>query len=251
MRKRSLKMSMHETPLYSPFQRSVRLLAFVLFTLFSLYYLVLLAKDFQLSYVGFLFLAFLFAILSVDFLSGLLHWAADTWGTVDWPIVGKSIIQSFRLHHTDQKGITRHDFVETNGDVAIVAVLVQALGLVLLPFFAFHYFFLAYFGFLTIIGQMTNQFHKWAHQDRVPRGIRFLQKCHIILSSQHHETHHTAPHQNYYCITFGWLNPFLTAISFFPFLEKIVTFTTGLKPRLDVSVEKRRVRKSLRLVSKA
>ncbi len=232
---------------YSPFQRSLRLVAFVLFLLFSLYYLSLLVLDFQWSSLSFVVLAFFLAILTIDFLSGLLHWAADTWGTVEWPLVGKSIIQSFRLHHTDQKGITRHDFVETNGDVAIVAVLVQALGLVLFQFFVFHYFLVCYFAFVTIIGQMTNQFHKWAHQDTAPRFISVLQKYHVILSPEHHGTHHTAPHESYYCITFGWLNPFLTAIHFFPFLEKLVMLSTGLQPRVDVVVKKRmkRIMKNL------
>lgn len=236
---------MKEEALYSPFQRKLRLIAFGLFLVFSLYYIFLLIEGFSFSLLGFLLLAFFCALLTVDFLSGILHWAADTWGTVEWPLVGRSIIQSFRLHHTDQKGITRHDFIETNGDVAIVAVLVQILGLVLLQFVALHYFFLSYFAFMTIIGQMTNQFHKWAHQDTVPKFIYFLQKSRFILSKEHHGIHHTAPHETYYCITFGWLNPFLAAIRFFPFLERIITFSTGLHPRMDTVVKKKVRRVSL------
>jgi len=211
----------------------LRVVAFVLFLIFSCYYLGLLFLDFRLAYLPYLFLAFFLSLLTVDFLSGLLHWAADTWGNVSWPVVGKSIIQSFRLHHIDQKGITRHDFIETNGDVAIVALIVQILGIGVLFFFTFHYFFIAYFGFVTIIGQMTNQMHKWAHQDRVPRIITFLQRYDVILSAEHHGLHHKAPHTSYYCITFGWMNPFLTSIRFFPRLEKVITFCTGLQPRDD------------------
>ena len=230
---------------YSSFQIRLRLIAFVLFLGFSLFYFGLVLWNFQFSFLPYLFLAFFFALLTVDFLSGFIHWAADTWGTVELPIVGKSIIQSFRLHHSDQKGITRHNFLETNGDVAIVAVIVQVFGFFLLQSFAFHYFILCYFAFLTTVGQMTNQIHKWAHQDKAPKFISFLQRYHLILSPEHHGTHHTAPHENYYCITFGWLNPFFTAIGFFPFLEKIISFFIGLTPRAEIVRKKKMIRISL------
>lgn len=50
---------------------------------------------------------------------------------------------------------------------------------------------------------------------------------------QHHDVHHTAPFDKYYCITTGWLNWPLTKIGFFKGLEKLVTMTTGAIPRAD------------------
>jgi len=177
--------------------------------------------------------AFMLGFVAADFISGFVHWAADTWGTPEWPIIGKALIRPFREHHVDQKEITRHDFIETNGNNCFISIG-PTVAAALLPLSDAAWFFVAAMVFalcLSVFG--TNQFHKWAHMDEPPPPVRWLQRANLILPPEHHAVHHTAPYARYYCITVGWLNEALFRVRFFQVLERIVSATTGLVPRED------------------
>lgn len=161
-------------------------------------------------------LSLLGGFVLADFLSGVAHWAGDTVGDERTPFLGRNFVKPFRMHHVDPKDITRHDFVETNGNSSIASLPAMGLLLVVMPREAnlFHYLCLttaiaAFFVFCT------NQFHKWAHADTLPDWVKWLQRSGLILSPQHHAIHHASPHDKYYCITVGWMNPLLTRIGFF------------------------------------
>ncbi|CAF0837247.1 unnamed protein product [Adineta ricciae] len=178
-------------------------------------------------------------ILTADFASGIVHWGADTWGSVDMPFIGRNFLRPFREHHIDPTSITRHDFIETNGDN--FAVIVPYLFYMAHKFTYFSdadikrsYNFEVYMFLLAIFVSMTNQFHKWSHTYfGLPSYIVFLQRYHIILPRKHHRVHHVVPHDTYFCITTGWLNRPLEMIKFWPWLEAIVEKYTGAKPRSD------------------
>lgn len=179
--------------------------------------------------------ATLLGLISADFVSGLVHWMGDTWGNADWPIVGKTLIRTFREHHVDQEAITRHDFIETNGMNCMVSLPALVLALVL-PLSAGQpvmYFLVTWIYSLTLWVLATNQIHKWSHQKTRPQWITFLQNKHLILPPEHHSIHHAAPYSKYYCITTGWLNAPLSKIDFFRKSERLITKLTGAIPRQD------------------
>ena len=161
--------------------------------------------------------------IGADFFSGLVHFLGDTFGTEETPILGQSFIKPFREHHVNPKGMTEHDFVETSGNNCIVSIpfLLLVYYLVDIKSSLFHYSFYSFFSFLMIAVFITNQIHKWAHLENPGWLISFLQKHNLILSPEHHQVHHTEPFDKYYCITVGWLNPFLYKIHFFEGIKNL------------------------------
>jgi ubiquitin-conjugating enzyme E2 variant len=184
-----------------------------------------------LPVLGATFAALLFGQLGADFASGFVHWAADNWGSESWPVLGSGFIRPFRHHHVDPEDISKHSFVELNGNNCIVSlplfwIASAALGLGGVAGFFVGAFFLSLA--CWVLG--TNQFHAWAHMPQPPRLVQTLQSWGLILSKPHHNVHHTRPHNDNYCITTGWLNAPLRALRFFHILETTITKLTGVVP---------------------
>lgn len=176
-------------------------------------------------------LSLFFGALTADFVSGVAHWALDTWGSTATLIFG-FLIRSFREHHVDQTSITRHDFIETNGDNTLPvnpALLLMVFVPVTSSTVVYHTFLVSF----TLLVIFTNQCHKWAHEAKPHPWVRLAMDCHLTLSPQNHRIHHKGEHDLHYCITTGWLNPFLDAINFWRKAETVITFLTGAIPRAN------------------
>jgi hypothetical protein len=191
-------------------------------TLFAMAWRVLGAMDTTWDWVNLGFTG-LTGYLIADFISGLVHWAGDTIGDESTPFLGKNFVTPFRYHHVDPKDITRHDFIETNGNNCIVVVTPLASAYLLLPReTTFGFFCATLMGFIALFIVATNQFHKWAHTDEPPRFAAWLQRWGLILSTDHHDVHHAQPHDQQYCITVGWMNPLLNRVRFFRAVEAVI-----------------------------
>jgi plasmanylethanolamine desaturase len=168
-------------------------------------------------------------VLISDFLSGAAHWAGDTLGDESMPLLGRSFIAPFREHHLDPDGITRHDFVEINGNTCIaLAPLLPVLYWTTPTTTGISFFLWSTLALTCFFIFCTNQFHKWAHEIDPPVFVRFLQGSGLILSPRRHSIHH-AHLNDHYCITVGWMNPLLAKIQFFRLVEG---FVARLRPQL-------------------
>ncbi|CAF2674101.1 unnamed protein product [Rotaria sp. Silwood2] len=224
---------------YTKEKRIQEIISIILCIIFMVYNFFYICRYFDMRNWYLIIPSALLGILTADLASGIVHWSADTWGSVDMPFIGRNFLRPFREHHIDPTSITRHDFIETNGDN--FAVTVPYLLYMTYKFTYWNdtdirriYNFEVYMFLLAIFVSMTNQFHKWSHTYfGLPSYIVFLQRYHIILPRKHHRLHHVVPHDTYFCITTGWLNWPLEMIQFWSRLESIVEKYTGAKPRSD------------------
>jgi ubiquitin-conjugating enzyme E2 variant len=168
-------------------------------------------------------------VLAADLVSGLIHWGCDTWGSETTPWLGPRFLRPFRVHHINPEDLLERDFLDLNGDVALLNVPVLLAGL-LLPLDTTWGRVLAVLALAYSLASLpTNQVHQWAHMPRPPRLVAWLQRTGLILSRQHHQRHHTPPYTSHYCISTGWCNLLLGWI--FPLLERLVSGCSGAQPR--------------------
>lgn len=209
----------HSTPLHS-FLEHATTYTFPVVLLLNLYWAS--ARLYELEWLWMLAIAIPLGLVASDFVTGILHWIPDTYGSEHTPVLGPSVVKPFRLHHLYPRDICTHDLVETLGNSCIIAVPALSLSLYLIWIMPDSLWLAPAVIFLSILAVgtvLTNQFHKWAHQERPSAIVRWLQRARIVLGPGHHELHHTEPFNKHYCITNGWLNPVLNRVGFFRKIE--------------------------------
>ncbi len=164
-------------------------------------------------------------LLAADAAGGLAHWFCDRFLEEDTWVLGPLLIAPFREHHLDPQAMTRHGFLELNGNSALALAPVLALALWCWPSgeaSSGALFFGSFLVVFTIAAFATNQLHCWAHRLDPPAAVRWLQRRGLVLSPEAHARHHAPPHDRAYCVTTGWLNRGLDRCGFFRASERVL-----------------------------
>ncbi len=174
-------------------------------------------------------LEFILTILAIDFVSGLVHWAEDTFGTEKTPIIGRWIVTPNVIHHESPTAFTEKNWLQSSWDLllASVAILLVCWLFDLLTWHVWIFCFL---------GANANQLHKYAHLpvSKIPIVVRIPQKIGLVQSAKDHALHHKGEENQAYCVITPYLNPVLDKLKFWRILELITVPIFGAPRREDL-----------------
>jgi len=168
------------------------------------------------------------AILAADLASGLVHWAEDTFGTEDTPIIGRWIVAPNVLHHHDATAFVHKGWLASSWDLALLGLSVMAVA-----------WWLGLFGWpvvlLTCVGANANEIHKWNHLGRrAPAFVRVLWSSRLLQRPGHHAAHHRGQKNTHYCVVTPFLNPVLDGLGCWRGLERLLVPLFGAARRADL-----------------
>lgn len=152
-------------------------------------------------------------ILITDLITGIMHWAEDTWTAPSRNrFIDAWIVQPNIDHHRHPGKMREGGYWETNRvcialAVAAMAILAAAHVHAWQPYLVF------------LLASHSNHVHLWSHSSRTPGVVRRLQKYGILQSPSHHAKHHKTPYATRFCTLTNALNPVLDALGFWRALE--------------------------------
>lgn len=172
---------------------------------------------------------FALTMIAIDLVSGLVHWAEDTFGTADTPIYGKWIVVPNIEHHEHPASFTHKTWLQSSWDLTLASALIVGVCWIT-GHLSWHVWLFA------MLGANANQLHKYAHmpEHKVPFYLRWCIQAGILQGARHHARHHMGEKNLAYCVITPYLNPILDFLGFWRLLEKITVPLFGAPRRTDL-----------------
>ena len=153
-------------------------------------------------------------ILLADFFAGTVHWWEDAYGNPNWKYLGKSVIIPNIEHQQFPRRFLKNTFVDRVKISVFIAFILSGILYMfnMLNYTLFFALFLASFG---------NEFHAMTHKTDKENGkiIVFFKRIGLVQSSKMHGQHHKSPYNINYCVMTNYLNPVLSIMRFWIFIE--------------------------------
>ena len=161
-------------------------------------------------------------VITIDFLSGFVHWFFDTQVEPSESLAGRIAIDFLDHHVRPGRTAEVGFFVSAHRPALFVTLPLVTLATVLtLPAIPAAVIFWA--GFFSMLVPQT---HKEAHLSENHAITKWLQKSRLILHPQSHQKHHDDNSQSY-CVFTGWLNPVLDQVQFWRLMERVFNAIRG------------------------
>ncbi|MGN2640648.1 fatty acid desaturase CarF family protein [Nocardia takedensis] len=179
-----------------------------------------------------------------DLMSGVLHWAFDTWFDEDMPGVRRMVL-IVREHHIYPQRIFNYGLAQDVGILSwfslagVAPTLLAARRAGGTPG-AGVYFAMATGLSFSVLLTLSLEFHKIGHRSETGKVVATLQDAGILLSNKHHMRHHSREHDSHYCLVNGVADRTLGRAGLFRLLERAVNASSGVLPRINDRLWRRR-----------
>jgi hypothetical protein len=171
------------------------------------------------------------AFFLAEFITGMVYFVEDTYGTqVSNKLIQKHIIIPNLEHHYNPLKMTKKTWLQTIKATTIAMGYVNFIILIIYPRIIFHYFY----GMTSIFICSANLIHKWAHTPKksLPRFVQVLQDNGILQTHYNHSLHHLELNSDY-CVMSNLMNYPLNYIGFWNKIELLMIKIFDIHPRIE------------------
>ena len=184
------------------------------------------------SWPWLLVLTTLVALFVADVMSGVVHWATDTWFD---EIMSERVISIAREHHLHPHHIVGYgvrDYIAYSAWPTMIMLGPIGMILTLLPTPSPVLFHVVWSMFIISTCMYFGTYaHRLGHKRSEWAIVRLMQRCHLLIDVRHHNVHHRDNHDVRYCVITGWANYVCDRIGFWRGLERVIHRLTGAVPR--------------------